>query len=424
MPESPSLSPLPTTPVPPAATPALAHDEVGLFAPLYPLPRLELVEGEGAWVRDAGGNRYLDFTCGIAVNAFGHAPRGLGEAVAAQLTRLGHTSNLFANEPALALARELTEATGYSHVFFCNSGTEGNEAALKFARARAHKLGKPGRAIVAFKGGFHGRTGFALSATQNPPYREPFEPLIPGVRFGEYNDVAGLDTLLDEQVCAVIVECVQGEAGAVPGTAAFLEAVRARCTAIGALLIIDEVQTGMGRTGRVLAQHHFGVKGDLTVMSKALGAGLPMGAVLMTADVAQHLAPGMHGCTFGGNAVCAAAARWSLAQVRRPAFLERVTRAGQVLGDGLAALATTHANVVREARGMGLLRAIDLKPGGLEPAALVTAARDAGLLLVRGGERALRVLPPLTVTDAEIHEGLDRLDTALRACASKGGEQK
>ena len=135
-----------------------------------------------------------------------------------------------------------------------------------------------------------------------------FEPLIPGVRFGEYNDVAGLDTLLDEQVCAVIVECVQGEAGAVPGTSAFLEAVRARCTAVGALLVIDEVQTGMGRTGRVLAQHHFGVKGDLTVMSKALGAGLPIGAVLMTADVAQHLAPGMHGCTFGGNAVCAAAA--------------------------------------------------------------------------------------------------------------------
>lgn len=424
MPETTSMSPTTALPVAPAVTPALAHDEVGLFAPLYPLPRLELVEGEGSWVRDAAGMRYLDFTCGIAVNAFGHAPRGLAETVAAQLTRLGHTSNLFANEPALALARELTEATGYSHVFFCNSGTEGNEAALKFARARAHKLGKPGRAIVAFQGGFHGRTGFALSATQNPPYREPFEPLIPGVRFGTYNDVAGLDALIDEQVCAVIVECVQGEAGAVPGTAAFLAAVRERCTSVGALLVIDEVQTGMGRTGRVLAQQHFALQGELTVMSKALGAGLPIGAVLMTAEVAQHLAPGMHGCTFGGNAVCAAAARWSLAQVRRPAFLERVTRAGQVLGDGLAALAATHAHVVREARGMGLLRAIDLKPGGLEPAALVTAARDAGLLLVRGGERALRVLPPLTVTDAEIHEGLDRLDTALRACASKGGEQK
>lgn len=424
MPETTSMSPAPTTPVATPPTPALAHDEVGLFAPLYPLPRLELVEGEGAWVRDAGGKRYLDFTCGIAVNAFGHAPRGLAETVAAQLTRLGHTSNLFANEPALALARELTEATGYSHVFFCNSGTEGNEAALKFSRARAHKLGRPGRGIVAFKGGFHGRTGFALSATQNPPYREPFEPLIPGVRFGEYNDVAALDALIDDSVCAVIVECVQGEAGAVPGTAEFLQAVRARATAVGALLVIDEVQTGMGRTGRVLAQHHFGVKGDLTVMSKALGAGMPIGAVLMTADVAAHLAPGMHGCTFGGNAVCAAAARWSLAQVRRPAFLERVERAGQVLGDGLAALAATHANVVREARGMGLLRAIDLKPGTIEPAALVTAARDAGLLLVRGGDRALRVLPPLTVTDAEIHEGLDRLDTALRACASKGGEQK
>ncbi|MFM8560156.1 MAG: aspartate aminotransferase family protein, partial [bacterium] len=328
----------------PATRPAaLAQAEVGLFAPVYPLPRLELTEGEGAHVRDATGRDYLDFTCGIAVNAFGHAPRGLAETLAAQLTRLGHTSNLFANEPALALARELTEATGYERVFFCNSGTEGNEAALKFARARAHKLGKPGRAIVAFQGGFHGRTGFALSATQNPPYREPFEPLIPGVRFGTYNDVTGLDALIDEQVCAVIVECVQGEAGAVPGTSAFLAAVRERCTAVGALLVIDEVQTGMGRTGRVLAQQHFGLKGDLTVLRKALGAGLPIGAVLMTADVAQHLAPGMHGCKFGCNAVCDSAARVSLAQVRRPAFLERVTRAGQVLGDGLAALAATHA---------------------------------------------------------------------------------
>ena len=408
----------PTAIVPDA--PAFAHDEVGLLAPLYPLPRLELVEGHGAWVRDAGGRKYLDFTSGIAVNAFGHSPRGLAETVAAQLARLGHCSNLFANEPALALARELTEATGYPRVFFCNSGTEGLDAALKFTRARGRALGMPGRGIVAFKGGFHGRTGFALSATYNPSYREPFEPLIPGVRFADFNEASGLDGVLDADICAVVVECVQGESGAVAATRDFLQALRARCTAFGALLVIDEVQTGMGRTGRLLAQEHFDIRADVVVMSKALGAGLPIAAVLMTEDVANTLQPGMHGCTFGGNAVCAAAARWSLAQVIRPAFLERVRRAARRLAGGLEALAAKHA-AVREARGLGLLRAIDLMPGAIEPAALLAAARDAGLLLVRGGERAVRVLPPLTVTDSEIDQGLERLDAALSACTTTQG---
>src|SRR5580765_5052469 len=418
-----------TKPVAETETPAVAHDEVGLLAPLYPLPRIELVEGQGARVRDAGGKEYVDFTSGIAVNAFGHAPRGLAETVAAQMARLGHCSNLFANTPALSLAKELVDATGYDRVFFCNSGTEGMDAALKFGRARARALGLPGRGILAFEGGFHGSTGFALSATYNPPYREPFEPLIPGVRFAPYNDINALNAVLDRDVCAVVVECVQGESGAVPGTRDFLQALRARTTALGAALIIDEVQTGMGRTGRLLAQEHFDVRADLTVMSKALGAGLPIAAVLMTSDVAATLAPGMHGCTFGGNPVCAAAARWSLAQVRRPAFLERVRKAAKALSAGLDALAAKH-KTIREARGLGLLRAIELAGpsgagvAGIEPAALVVAARDAGLLLVRGGERAVRVLPPLTVTDGEIDEGLKRLDAALAACAGKGGGQK
>jgi predicted acetylornithine/succinylornithine family transaminase len=405
-----------------AEAPALAHDEVGLLAPLYPLPRLELTEGHGARVRDAGGREYLDFTSGIAVNAFGHAPKGLAEVLSAQLARLGHCSNLFAHEPGLSLARELTEATGYARVFFCNSGTEGIDAALKFARARARAKGQPGApaaggsGILAFHGGFHGRTGFALSATYNPSYREPFEPLIPGVRFAPYNDASALDAVLDADICAVVVECVQGESGAVPATRDFLQALRARCTALGAALVIDEVQTGMGRTGRLLAQEHHGIRGDIVVMSKALGAGLPIAAVLMTEDVAAALAPGMHGCTFGGNPLCAAAARWSLAQVRRPAFLERVRRAGRKLAAGLVALAAKHKSV-REVRGLGLLTAIDLAPDTIEPAALVVAARDAGLLLVRGGERAVRVLPPLTVSDAELDQGLERLDAALKACA-------
>lgn len=397
----------------PVAPTALAAAEVALLAPVYPLPRLELVEGRGAWVRDAAGREYLDFTSGIAVNAFGHAPDGLAETVAAQLARLGHCSNLFANGPALALAQELAQATGFPRVFFCNSGTEGLEAALKFARARALARGLPGRAVLAFRGGFHGRTAFALSATWNPHYREPFEPLVPGVRFADFNHVAGLDAVLDREVCAVVVEPVQGEGGAVPASRDFLQALRARTSALGAALIVDEVQSGMGRCGRLLAADHYDVRGDLVVLSKALGAGLPIAAVLMTDEVAETLAPGMHGCTFGGNPACAAAARWSLALVRQPAFLERVRRAARRLAHGAEVLVARRA-ALAESRGLGLLRAVELAPDApFEPPALVAAARAHGLLLVRGGERAVRLLPPLTVTDAEVDEALVRLDAAL-----------
>jgi acetylornithine/succinyldiaminopimelate/putrescine aminotransferase len=366
------------------------------------------------------GRTYLDFVSGIAVNAFGHAPDGLAEVVAAQLGTLGHCSNLFANRPAVELARELVAATGYDRAFFCNSGAEGVEAALKFSRARALAKGLAGRDIVAFRGGFHGRSGFALSATWNPAYREPFQPLIPGVRFADFNDVAGLDAVLDENVCVAIVECVQGESGAVPASREFMLALRERTTALGAALVFDEVQTGMGRTGRLLAQEHFGVRGEYTVMSKALGAGLPIAAVLMTTDAASSLAPGMHGCTFGGNPVCAAAARWSLAKVNDGAFLEGVRRSAAALERGLDALAAKHATV-REARGLGLLRALDLDEAAPFGAAqLVAAAREQRLLLIRGGERAVRLLPPLNVTQDEITEALGALDRALTSLQNSG----
>jgi len=395
-------------------------DESALLAPTYPLPRLEIARGQGVRVWDTTGKAYLDMVSGIAVNAFGHAPAGLVSAVAEQMARLGQVSNLFSHAPGTTLARELLEATGYDRVFFCNSGTEGIEAALKFARARARALGASGRGVLAFEGGFHGRTAFALSATHNPHYREPFGPLVPGVRFAPFNDVSALDRMLDGGVCAVIVEPVQGENGAVPAQRDFLLALRARSAAIGAALILDEVQTGMGRTGRLLAQEHFDVRADYTVISKALGGGLPIGAVLMSAEAASHLAPGMHGCTFGGNPVSAAAARWVLAQVREPALLERVRRAGRRLGDGLAALAAKHA-AVQEARGMGLLRAIELAADApFDAPALVTAARAHGLLLVRGGERAVRVLPPLDVSDDELDEALAKLDAALSYLAQPG----
>lgn len=401
---------------PPALSPSpLATEELELLAPVYPLPRLELVSGRGARVRDAHGREYLDFVSGIAVNALGHAHPGLRRAVAQQMKALGHCSNLFAHRPGIELAEALTRATGYQRVFFCNSGTEGVEAALKFARARAVALGLPGRGILAFHGGFHGRTGFALSATWTPSYRAPFEPLIPGVRFAPWNDVAALDTALDAAVCAVIAEPVQGEGGAIPASREFLAALRARATALRAALVLDEIQCGMGRCGRLLAAEHYGVRGDYLVLSKALGGGIPIGAVLMTAEAASALGPGMHGCTFGGSPVAAVAGRFMLSRVNSPAFLARVRRRGRELERGLDALVRRHASLAL-ARGLGLLRAVELAADARFAApALVQAAREQGLLLVRGGERAVRFLPPLTVTSREIAEALERCERAVVA---------
>lgn len=399
-----------------AETDPLAHEELELLAPLYPLPRLALAAGRGARVTDRCGRSYLDFTCGIAVNAFGHAPRGLATVVAKQMRTLGHVSNLYAHEPGIALARALTAATGYERVFYCNSGAEGIEAALKFARARAQALGRPGRTLVSFTGGFHGRTGFALSVTWNPEYRAPFEPLIPGVRFLPFGDIAALAEGIDADTCGVIVEPIQGEAGAVVAPAGFLAALRKRCDEVGALLILDEVQSGVGRTGHFLAATHTGVRADITVLSKALGGGLPLAAVLLTAETASSLAAGMHGTTFGGNPVATAAGLWVVERVNRPAFLARVRKRGGRLLARLHALVAAHPDVLSEARGLGLLSGVEIAAGApFGPRELVAAAREQGLLLVRGGDRAVRVLPPLDVDERTIDEGVDLLERAVKA---------
>jgi len=401
---------------PTARTEALATIELERMAPVYPLPRLELVSGRGATVTAADGREYLDFVSGIAVNAFGHAHPGFARAVAKQLRLLVHVSNLFTTPPSIALANALVAATGYERVFFCNSGSEAIEAALKFARAHARRRGRAGRDIVAFKGSFHGRTALALSATWTPAYREPFEPLVPGIRFAEFNDARALDGVLDENVCAVIVEPVQGETGAVPAERAFLEALRARCSALGCLLIFDEIQCGMGRSGKLLAAEHYGVQADVTVLSKALGGGLPLGAVLMRREVADALAPGMHGCTFGGGAAVTAGGAWVLERVKKPAFLARVRRRARELNQALESLVARHPKSLALTRGLGLLRAIELKADApFDAPALLKAARAERLLLVRGGERALRLLPPLIVTTAEIEDAVARLDRALLA---------
>jgi acetylornithine/N-succinyldiaminopimelate aminotransferase len=406
----------------PEAPPVMALEEIGLLAPVYPLPRLALISGRGSWACGADGRRYLDFVSGIAVNALGHAPAGVARAVARQMRSLAHCSNLYANAPGTILASALAGATGYQRVFFCNSGTEGVEAALKFARAWARSRGRApaGGAVLAFRGGFHGRTAFSLSATWTPVYREPFEPLVSGVRFAEFNRIEALDEVLDADIETVLVEPVQGEGGAIPATREFLEALRARCTALGAALVFDEVQCGMGRCGWLLASEHYRVRADLVVLSKALGGGLPLGAVLMTDEVAGALAPGMHGCTFGGGPVVTTAGAYVLDRVRRTGCLARVRAQGRALLAGLAAVAARHP-FLGEARGLGLLCAVDIAAGApFDPPKLVAASRDEGLLLVRGGERAVRFLPPLTVSSKEIALALERFEAAVTRLEKKG----
>ena len=411
----PDVSAAPPDTVPPA-TDALAGDEVSLLAPVYSLPRLELVSGRGARVTAADGRSYLDFVSGIAVNAFGHGHRTLARVVSRQMRALTQVSNLFTTPAARTFTRALLEASGYPRAFLCNSGTEAVEAALKFARAHALARGRQGRAVVAFEGSFHGRTAFALAATGNASYRAPFEPLVPGVRFARFNDAASLAEVLDGEVCAVIVEPVQGENGAVPARPEFLEALRARTAALGALLIFDEIQTGVGRCGRWRAAEHYQVRPDVTLLGKALGGGLPLAAVLMSVEVAAALSPGMHGCTFGGGPVVTAAGAWVIEHTRRAGFLARVRRRGRELAAALDGLVAAHPTTLAEARGLGLLRAVELRGGAaFGPADLVTAARQHGLLIVRGGERAVRLLPPLNVTTAEIGEAIGRLDAALTA---------
>ncbi|MGH7685166.1 MAG: aspartate aminotransferase family protein, partial [Vulcanimicrobiaceae bacterium] len=275
----------------------------------YTRANINFIRGEGVWLIDDGGERYLDLVAGIAVCALGHAHPAIVGAIAAQAATLVHCSNLYHHEPAGELATKLAELSGYERVFFCNSGTEANEAAIKLARKRAFRLGQKDRnVIVACRNSFHGRTMGALAATDNQKYHEGFEPLPGGFTFTPLNDVAALETAIDEHTAAFIVEPVQGESGVFPATLEFLQAARQITTQRGALLIFDEIQTGMGRTGKLFAYQRLGVRPDVVTLAKALANGLPIGAILVDSEAVTALQPGDHGTTFGGSPVpCAAA---------------------------------------------------------------------------------------------------------------------
>ncbi len=391
-------------------------DEPSLLAGVILHPRLILERGRGSRVWDRDGRRYLDFTAGLGCAALGHGRRDLAAVLGRQFATLGHTSNLYGNLPALELADRLVRRSFASKVWFANSGTEANEAALKFARLHGARVGgKRKRILVAFRGGFHGRTCGSLAVTHHPAYRRPFGPLLPGIRFADFNDPEGAAGLIDDRVCAVIVEPVQGEGGVVPADPAFLRRLRELCDASGALLIFDEVQCGLGRTGYLHAYEGFGVVPDMVTLAKPLAGGLPLGALLIGESVADVLKPGQHGSTFsGGPAVCAVARRVFDA-IAAPAFLARVKERGERLRAGLQKLAEASV-VFSGVRGRGLMLALAVRrPKVHGPDRIVALARERALLVTRAGSDAVRFLPPLNCKAAEVDEALE----VMRAVCAK-----
>lgn len=382
--------------------------------PNYRQPPFALARGRGSEVWDQSGKRYLDLAAGIAVCSLGHAHPAWATAVATQAARLAHVSNYFYNVENVKLAERLTRLAGMDRVFFCNSGTEAIEASLKLARRHFFAKGQPERVrVIAFDNSFHGRTLGALAATGQKGYREGFGPLSP-VTHVPYGDLAAVKAQLGADVACILVEPVQGEGGVLPAPRGFLEGLRTIADEHGVLLLADEVQTGIGRTGRFLAFEHAGVQADVVALAKGLGGGFPVGAMLCKEKLSEALPPGSHGSTFGGNALASAAALAVLDTVERERLIDGARDKGEHLGRLLASLATVHERFVEGARGLGLLQALVLKDG-VDARSVVGNLRDEGLLVTIAGSRALRFSPSLTVSIPELDEGAAIVDRVLKA---------
>jgi acetylornithine/N-succinyldiaminopimelate aminotransferase len=389
------------------------------LVPTYRQRELILERGQGARLWDIDGRDYIDFAAGIAVNALGYGDPDVLAALHEQAGKLWHTSNIFHTEPSLRLAEELVAASGFAQrVFFCNSGAEANEAAIKLVRRWATQQGRPPerRTILTFEGSFHGRTLATVTATAQPKYQAGFEPLPGGFRHLRYNDIAAFDAAFGDDVAAVLLEPIQGEGGVVPADPAFLQHVRRRCDQAGALLVFDEIQTGMARTGRMWAHQHADVTPDVMTLAKGLGAGFPIGAMLVAEKAAQVLDFGSHGTTFGGNPLAAAVARAALRKLMSAAIHDNVQARAKQLRDGLAALNTQLGGVFRGLRGHGLMLGAVLSEAWTPRIGeILDAAAAHGVLVLQAGPEVLRFVPPLVISEDEMGEGLARLQRALQS---------
>lgn len=385
-----------------------------LMVPNYAPAAFIPVRGQGSRVWDQSGRELVDFAGGIAVNVLGHCHPALVGALTEQANRLWHVSNVFTNEPALRLAKKLVDATFAERVFFCNSGAEANEAAFKLARRVAHdRFGPEKHEIIAALNSFHGRTLFTVSVAGQPKYSDGFGPKIQGITHVPFNDLDALKAAISDKTCAVVLEPIQGEGGVLPAERAYLEGARALCDAHDALLIFDEVQTGMGRTGELFAHQHFGVTPDILSSAKSLGGGFPIGAMLTTTEVAKHLAVGTHGTTYGGNPLACAVGEAVMDVVNTPEVLQGVKDRGERMSARLRELGQRYG-VFSDVRGLGLLIGCVLTDAWKGKAKdILSAAEKEAVMILQASPDVVRFAPSLVIDDADIDEGLARFERAL-----------
>ena len=392
--------------------------EKKLLVPTYDRQPMLLERGNGVYVWDSTGKKYLDFLSGLGVNALGHNHPAIQKVLRKQAAKLIHTCNIFYHEYQAPLAKRLTEMSGLDRAFFSNSGTEAWDGALKLARnlaqiehAQKKNSGRPKWRILALENSFHGRTYGAMSTTGQKKYRMPFAPLVPGVQFVKFDDVEDLENKFDASVCAVCIETIQGEGGIQPVAKEFMEAARRLTQKSGALLILDEIQCGLGRTGKHFAYQHYGVLPDVVTVAKPLAAGLPLGAILTTERVSAAMHPGLHGTTFGGGPLACAVAIEFLRQEQK--LLKHVVTTGNYFEAALEKLDGKHASI-QDVRGAGLMRAMELDSAELAKAVLVRM-REAGIIINRTHEKVLRFLPPYIIQKKHIDQLVEELDRALSA---------
>lgn len=376
--------------------------------------KLVVDHGDGVYLYDTDGKKYLDFSAGIAVFALGYGCKAYNDALKAQIDKVLHTSNYYYNEPAVLAAEQLVKASGMDRVFFTNSGTEAVEGAIKLARRYYYdRHGVADSEIIAAEHSFHGRSMGALSVTGTKKYREPFEPLIGGTVFAEYNNLEDFASKMNEKTAAVIVETVQGEGGIYPATEEFLLGLRKLCTEKGILLILDEIQCGMGRTGTMYAYEQYGIKPDIMTTAKALGCGVPVGAFAAIEEVAKALVPGDHGTTYGGNPFVTAAVNAVFTIMEEQNVLENVKTAGAYLWEKLEQLMATYPEKIQAHRGKGLMQGIVLS---VPVQSVIAKAIEKGLILISAGSNVIRFLPPLVVSCEQIDEMIEKLSKCLEEC--------
>lgn len=397
------------------ATEELKQDAARYLMQTYTRQPLSIVRGRGTKVYDLEGREYLDFVGGIAVNILGHGHPDLVHAIQHQAAQLIHTSNLYYTEPQVMLGQMLVEHSFADKVFFCNGGAEANEAAIKLARRYSHDKYGAGRfEIITMKNSFHGRTMATLTATGQDKVQKGYEPLLPGFSYVAFNNVEELERAVTDKTAAIMLEPVQGEGGVYPADRRYLKRVRDLCTQEDVLLIFDEVQTGMGRTGTLFAYEQLGVHPDIMTLAKALGGGVPIGACLATDSVAKAFAPGSHASTFGGNPLACAAGLAVCRALLEGHVLDHARRMGEYFSKGLADCQARH-RVVREVRGIGLLQGLEL---AMDAKAVVNECLVRGILINATGEHVLRFVPPLIITQLEIDRLLDTLAQIFSAQAS------